>query len=812
MASRPAKRQRRGLVVRSDSDDDGTPPVNVTLRTPKKQTHLELGGHNGSPLTFSPSQAKENPKRAASRKTSTVTSTTNSPKKPRKGTHNKDADRNTRLSSFFSKATEDQRWNRKVGTPELDSIVGDEDDAIVDDDLSDDTLLAIEAIKHDDTTKATLDRRKISRTDLESKKAAATADHSLPPPPPPASQRFMKLAVPTKRVGTVSDSVRPRQDEGHHRPWADRYGPASVEELAVHKKKLQDVQKWLDDALSDRHRQRLLLLKGPAGSGKTTTISLLASVLGFRPISWHNPVGHDAGGGGSVAAQFDDFLNRGGRFGSLSFEDDAHTLQSNLRPVLLVEEFPASAMSSGVEAFRSIIHHFLARPATTPAAPFRGHQSTVGPPLVMIVSETLLSSSTALSDSFTAHRLLGPEILTHSLVNVIEFNPVAPTIVAKALDLVMRKEARDSGRRRMPGPAVMQHLTEMGDVRNAVNTLEFLCVRNLDSDWSGTVAAKAKKGKAGTSMTDMEKNSLQLLSRRETTLDMFHAAGKIMYNKRDEAARSTDSRAHPPPKPPDHLMQHHRPKVSQVDIDILLNETGTDIQTFISTLHENYVLSCHGESFVDSFEACAESLSASDILNPDSRRQLGSRSGLNSSAAVQANTAPTSSDALRQDEISFHVATRGLLFHLPYPVHRARLANGGKSDAFKMFYPVGLRLWKGTEEMDSLIGVVAASAGLVPTPQAASVSASSGGVATWRTSAFGSVHSTDDAGHESADGHGRALPPQPSRDELVLDILPHLGLIRQQDDDDLLHRIVRFNGLAADDRQQDEAAESRPFR
>ncbi|RMZ91550.1 hypothetical protein DV736_g1205, partial [Chaetothyriales sp. CBS 134916] len=800
MASRPAKRQRKGLVVWSDSDDDGTPSVDVTVQTPKKQTQLELGSHKGSPLTFSPNQVKENPKKTARRKTSTTTSTTNSPKKPRKAANNKDADKNTRLSAFFSRATEDQRWHRKVATPEFDATPGDEDDAIVDDDLSDDALLAIEAVKHDDTTKAVLDRRKISGIDLETKKPTATADHSLPP----ASQRFMKLAIPTRRPSTGSDSVSLRQDEGHHRPWADRYGPASLDELAVHKKKVQGVQKWLDDALSGRHRQRLLLLKGPAGSGKTTTISLLASVLGFQAISWQNPVAYDAGGAGSVAAQFDDFLNRGGRFVSLSFEDEAHALQRNIRPVLLVKEFPASTRSSGVDSFRNIIQHFLARPAATPTGPFRAQESSSGPPLVMVISETLLSSSTAFSDSFTAHRLLGPEILTHSLVNVIEFNPVAPTFVSKALDLVIRKEARDSGRRRMPGPAVIQHLTEMGDVRNAVNTLEFLCIRNLDSDWSGTVAAKTKKSKAGTSMTDMEKNSLQLLSQRETTLDMFHAAGKIMYNKRDDP-RITDSGPDPPPKPPDHLMQLHRPKVSQVDIDVLLNETGTDIQTFISTLHENYVLSCNGDSFVDSFEACAEALSGSDILNPDSRRQLRSRSGLNSSAAVQANIAATSSDALRQDEISFHAATRGLLFHLPYPVNRAGMANGRKSDAFKMFYPVGLRLWKSTEEIDSLIGLFAGSAALLPTPKAASVSASSGGVATWRTPSFGGVHSTsdyyssdvDDAGHDLENGN--PYPPQLSRNALVLDILPHLALIRKQDDDDvtetttttLLNRIVR---------------------
>ena len=39
------------------------------------------------------------------------------------------------------------------------------------------------------------------------------------------------------------------------RPWAEKYAPISVEELAVHKKKVVDVRGWLDNALHGRDQK-----------------------------------------------------------------------------------------------------------------------------------------------------------------------------------------------------------------------------------------------------------------------------------------------------------------------------------------------------------------------------------------------------------------------------------------------------------------------------------------------------------------------------------------------------------------------------
>jgi cell cycle checkpoint protein len=375
-----------------------------------------------------------------------------------------------------------------------------------------------------------------------------------------------------------------------------------------------------------------------------------------------------------------------------------------------VEEFPNtfSRSSSALQSFRRAVTQYLQ--AVTPSIDdlFSKKRPKSPPivPVIMIISETLLSTTTAAADSFTAHRLLGPEILNHPGTTVIEFNKIAPTFMSKALDLVLQKEADKSGRKVAPGPAVLKHLSETGDVRSAISALEFFCLHQGNSeDWSGKIRTrKAKKVKGDTAITPMEKQSLQMITQRESTLGIFHAVGKVVYNKR-EHPKATDT---PPPQPPSHFPQHARPKVSEVNIETLINELGTDIDVFIAALHENYVLSCGGltdEDTLDTINGCIDSLSDSDLLSPDRFLTSYSRYSFRG----------TTTDSLRQDEISFETSVRGILFHLPYPVKRATPPkeysnNRGKglshATEYQMLYPTSMRLWRRKEQIEELVNLL----------------------------------------------------------------------------------------------------------
>ncbi|KAL8944990.1 MAG: hypothetical protein Q9211_000423 [Gyalolechia sp. 1 TL-2023] len=720
-------------------NDGNAPAIPPRLRTQhgtvRKDSKAPI---NGSSPPSSPK--KLNSKRSTVRKESTPTS----------------------LGTYFS-AGKDSRPNRKITAQTSKLRTASEEADFIEDDSFDDEL------------------RKLS----DPRKYVRDCDTEIPAP----TQRLLEK-TPSNRLPTGSQVFRKegnnvRKFEGQKavrlgydgtRPWAERYGPTSIEELAVHKKKIADVRGWLEGVCYGRSTKRLLVLKGASGVGKTATISTLARAMDMDILEWKNPTVSDLTAENylSTSAQFEEFLRRSGKFNSLQVTSNEHVDASRRSPsptqgdreskkkFILVEEFPNISTSNTtlVQSFRTSILRCLMMNET------RKHGSTMkdinerdmAMPLVMIVTESQVNSITSSTDSFTAHRLLGADILNHPNTDMIEFNSIAPTYITKALNLVIQKEVRDSGRRRVPGLPVIKRLSEVGDVRNAIGSLEFLCLKSQDGeDWGGRVVSKGKKGaKDAAALTEMEEESLRLVTRREASLGLFHAVGKVVYNKRDGDGNG-QSPTDPPTQPPDHLPQHVRLKAPDTSADDLIGETGIDTQTFVAALHENYVTSCAGNAFTDTLNASVEYLSDADVL-------IAERGG-------------------RQDEIVFQVAVRGLLFSLPYPVKRAALPhgmagrNGGKGDAFKMYYPASIRLGKQTQEMEEMVEWC--------------MRRQSGGGSS--TASFGDGYGDgmrDEVvswaqrttlQQSEQDGPGRAgAYITPSKDAMVLETLPYVALIERR--------------------------------
>jgi cell cycle checkpoint protein len=743
-------------VLSSDSDDE-EPPQTPPTRRPKRGTLLSV--NDGARGEAKP--ARTQTRRAASPKPSTqrAPAKAKSPAKPRP------------IHKPITPSPE------KKATPheDIDDIFDSSDDSRP---VKPATALPVRkranpaaAAENDHAVKG---RQKFLRT--------TSGSRSTPPPPTP----------PPVREATVD-----------RRPWTEKYGPVSLEELAVHKKKVTDVRTWLMDVLSGKSRKRLLLLKGPAGSGKTTTMALLAKELGITMHEWKNPTSSISTPEGfmSATAQFEDFVGRAGAFGSLTFDEPSPASQppppsssgSRQRQLVLVEEFPNTfaRASSAVQTFRSSVLNYLAANTVSATAFFSsqadGAQSVT--PIVMVISETLLSTNTAAADSFTAHRLLGPEILTHPGVSVIEFNPIAATFMTKALELMVVKEARNSGRKQTVGPQVIQRLAELGDIRSAVSSLEFLCLRGDDADgWGAKVSFAKKKGSKDVPITKMERESLELVTQRESTLGIFHAVGRVVYNKR--LPETIEALV---PQPPNFFPERRRPKASEVHVDTLIDELGTDTQTFVAALHENYVLSCGGadsEETMDAIEGCIEALSDADLLSPD-------RFGAGSS---RRNFQGTSADNLRQDEMCFQTSVRGLLYNLPNPVKRLAPPPGimgikakgqgagtgaSKGNAYVMYYPASLRIWKQQEEIGDLLEMWVSRAQrgelLAVSTMAPRIHTVAGGVDTWKKntsfaqppSASQGTNSTD----EDAPPHTLLGSGGSARNEMLLERLPYLTTI-----------------------------------
>ncbi|KAL9590851.1 MAG: hypothetical protein Q9203_000308 [Teloschistes exilis] len=696
MGPPPAKRQRRSVVLSSEDEDEEH--EEAVLRKwgggRLDSTNGQDKGHHKTRTLPTRHRSKHESSKRDTNAPSTKSSAS-SPKKPPSKTRTvrKAPKASSSLDTYFSAA--DRAHGTQKSSSQTDKpgkIIEDED--FIEDDSFDEGLRKLsdlrKTIKIPDAKNGAPPQSQVEKND--SKRL------------PGGSQIFRKLANGAVKVD--KDKKTPTRLSVDTRPWADCYGPTSVEELAVHKRKVTDVKEWLQGVLEGRLKKRMLILKGASGVGKTATVSTLAVAMGFGILEWTNPTVSDFSSDNylSTLSQFEDFLGRSGKFTSLFTQASEHRGDSNTRPlseharldvqkkVILVEEFPNLFTSSttALQSFRnSILRHLSTVPAFSDSA-----DSPI--PLILIISESPATTTTSLTDTFTAHRLLGPSILAHPATSTIEFNPIAPTFITKALNLVIQKEARSSGRRRVPGPEVLKRFSEAGDVRSAIGSLEFLCVKGQrggdDDEWGGRVASKGKKGSTTASaITAMEERSLELVSQREASLGLFHAVGKVVYNKR-EGEHQQPTREVFTVQPPDHLAQHIRRKPPDVNPDDLLDETGTDISTFIAALHENYVLSCSGDSFTDVMNSCIDDLSDSDIL-------------LSSQPRGKYQGYALATETLRQEEIAFAVAVRGTLFSLPSPVHRGGGAKVGaaRGDAYKMFYPTSLRLGRQMVEVDAAI-------------------------------------------------------------------------------------------------------------
>ncbi|KAI1412147.1 hypothetical protein F5Y13DRAFT_180242 [Hypoxylon sp. FL1857] len=700
----PPKRRKRNVVHASSDEEEQKPKTNILTQylysSPEQRSSSATDAPRATPTSPSPirkpsrllaSQPSIPTSRPLQPSKNGFKSASTSPEKPKTRSFTKskrvEKDKTADLVTMFSRQA--QRAPT-ISPTKRDDVISDpiSDD---DDDVGEHRAAS--------TSRVGLNARKRFRDTPQSSMGPAVA----------SSQKFLKPPRP-QQGSTTGDE---------HRPWSERFAPVNLEELAVHKKKVADVRRWLEDVMAGRMRQRLLILKGAAGTGKTTTVRLLAKDMRCELLEWRNPVGSLGANQGaqSASAQFEEFMGRGGKFGQLDTDLDPSSssfskndMNDNTRKIILIEEFPNTftRSSTALTAFRNTILRYLA--ANTPSLTSFGRQTSTEPitPVVMVISETLLTTTSASADSFTAHRLLGPDITRHPGSCIIEFNAIAPTLLASALELIVQKEARKSGRRRTPGPLVLKRLGEIGDIRSAISSLEFLCLKGDSGDWGSKVTfTKPKRGsKNEVSLTQGEAESLELVSQREASLGIFHAVGKVVYNKRDERPMSHQTPEGRAELLPDYLSHYSRPKRSEVSVDNLIDETGTDTHTFISALHENYVLSCESSgpsdpnSSLDYINNCIEFLSESDLLSPSWDVFFRGRGSGGSTFSGR----DSASHALRQDEITFQVATRGLLFSLPNPVKRmSKTAGRGGGDAYKMFYPTSLKLWREREELEGVV-------------------------------------------------------------------------------------------------------------
>lgn len=236
MDGRPPKRQRRS--VHPEPDSQRSHASTSSSRLSKQSVTL-----------FSRPEANERA-RAGQTPSTRIPSSSPSPKKT--GSSPKST-KSQSLHGFFQPATEGQRWSsqkfetkRSLPTVTENTLDADviEDDYDSYDEIFTQRLAGAKAGPVD--TKATSGP---SRTRRPASRQTTTSRPKIQ-----HSKRFLMPAESDDNTSRHSSS-RNGPEEPDRRPWAQRFAPSNLDEIAVHKRKVSDVQKWLEDAFAGRRRE-----------------------------------------------------------------------------------------------------------------------------------------------------------------------------------------------------------------------------------------------------------------------------------------------------------------------------------------------------------------------------------------------------------------------------------------------------------------------------------------------------------------------------------------------------------------------------
>lgn len=248
MASRPSKRQKRPVVLSSEEDEelivlekhDSRTKKNSTARNKSTQTTSKKNGSTSSLPTRPRSQTRMTNLRSRS-STTIPEGPPLAPKKlARKNSRSENDEKSRSLHAFFNKENPREQSQAKVQDREEIPELNIEVDDIIEDDSQDDGFPKPSSSQN--AIGSILDRRKRHLVPTQSRAVSILGDKF-----PSASQKFIVHETHDKVAFKQTTNSSTQIDQ---RPWAEKYGPTGVEELAVHKRKLLDVRAWLENVWS----------------------------------------------------------------------------------------------------------------------------------------------------------------------------------------------------------------------------------------------------------------------------------------------------------------------------------------------------------------------------------------------------------------------------------------------------------------------------------------------------------------------------------------------------------------------------------
>jgi cell cycle checkpoint protein len=341
--------------------------------------------------------------------------------------------------------------------------------------------------------------------------------------------------LPTTSTTVVDNSVM----------WVEKFAPKSSSDLCVAPKKVKEIMSWIQSCVSDDShspgycdntsssdgntnlsnisssqdkKQKLLVLVGSPGVGKSTTIRLIAKELNLPILSWNesiNPRGEQDGMDSrslfsveqtSALDSFNEFLQQSGAgFGSLQMmssssankasKNNSNNINNNnisSNSIILLEDLPNLHGKNAELRFRTYLSNHLQRSQV---------------PTVLVFSDV----SEGKHKPEDLERLIDPnDLYDNDRTTIVQINSVTKPKMKKILAAIAKRE-----KYRFDSNFLEEiHHQSRGDIRHAVMTLQLHATGRSKSDCATT--------------TTLHRGQ----NNRDTKLSAFHSLGKILYAKR----------------------------------------------------------------------------------------------------------------------------------------------------------------------------------------------------------------------------------------------------------------------------------------
>ncbi|CAG4982922.1 unnamed protein product [Parnassius apollo] len=382
----------------------------------------------------------------------------------------------------------------------------------------------------------------------------------------------------------------------NHKNWMKNFDPVNIEDLAVHNKKIQEVENWIKD--SCKNTCNILLISGPVGCGKTATVRTLADKYNVKITEWITPIDIELPTDygeyefkEKQSKKFLDFIISAANFTSL--------LDNNSNKLVLVEDFPNTFLRTPSE-FSNILQQYTQRAKS---------------PIVFICSETNTDNKNAAVNIFTT------SLKEQFLIQHIVFNSVSVTGLRSALkrvsDIISKKY---STMYNIPTTDIIDSVvnSSAGDVRSAILNLHFASLKGTDHNLETSIVKESKvKGK-----TRKKKATNKFMSLgKDQTISILHGVGRVLNPKVliDESGRAKLS---------------HSPEE-------IVEQFLSSPSTFINFLEENYLPHFSSISDVDK---AVSAISDADYILAEWREKYCQEYGLYIAVAglMLANKSPVS--------------------------------------------------------------------------------------------------------------------------------------------------------------------------